>query len=555
MIKHRIFIGSSTEGENLLKAVCKKIEGLANIDFWRNIFNNGEYTFESLWNELQVTDFAILIGTPDDMIFIRENECLSIRDNVLFELGMFLGKLGRKKVFFLIPDQFKITAESRITGMSGSNHFHIPTDLAGITFLKFDFEKYKNKLYDEAVVEVCSEIKFIIEKEEFPVPVKWEKLYNFKEIQHLRERALEWNRDVSENHSYKIYSLMEALNLLSNFMYKKESREYFITNLKMFYRTDNHHNTIDNTRFNLIRHLRFLPQLCHTAKIYSSDPDEWEKRKNEALIMLIASQNENGSWGYFPKEFNEDRINKSYMQYYWNKMRSSRLTIRNKVIDMGNFYFSKNYSPSISENSIIWTAYSLMTYTDFEKYQVSDITKDALAFLIKHQNIEDGGWGFIAGDISRVSASCIALNAIMKCSCKIQYNTYGDNILRGLTYINNVKNKFDYDIESDENLENPFRFSITHSIIECFCSSVIHCQNILKENTELHRAILQYLSQKIDYLLTSLNESSNNPYIPWKDRIIVESLKHLWSLYNSKVNIEDLSHFSDIFEKIMLPAI
>ena len=45
------------------------------------------------------------------------------RDNVLFELGMFIGKLGRKKAFVVHP---------------GKNGVSLPSDLAGITTAPYD---------------------------------------------------------------------------------------------------------------------------------------------------------------------------------------------------------------------------------------------------------------------------------------------------------------------------------------------------------------------------------------------------------------------------------
>jgi predicted nucleotide-binding protein len=42
----------------------------------------------------------------------------TIRDNVIFELGFFIEKLGKKRCFIVMPDDID---------------FQIPTDLVGIT--------------------------------------------------------------------------------------------------------------------------------------------------------------------------------------------------------------------------------------------------------------------------------------------------------------------------------------------------------------------------------------------------------------------------------------
>jgi hypothetical protein len=39
--------------------------------------------------------FAVLIITPDDVVSSRDIEAQAPRDNVMFELGLFMGRLGR----------------------------------------------------------------------------------------------------------------------------------------------------------------------------------------------------------------------------------------------------------------------------------------------------------------------------------------------------------------------------------------------------------------------------------------------------------------------------
>jgi len=68
-------------------------------------------------------DFAILLLTPDDIVQSRSTELASPRDNVIFELGLFMGELGRDRTFIL---------QQPGSGMK------IPTDLAGVVTSNYD---------------------------------------------------------------------------------------------------------------------------------------------------------------------------------------------------------------------------------------------------------------------------------------------------------------------------------------------------------------------------------------------------------------------------------
>jgi hypothetical protein len=56
-------------------------------------------------------DFGILIGTPDDKTVKRGAEVLTARDNILFELGLFIGRLGLDKCAFLVDEKVEIPSD------------------------------------------------------------------------------------------------------------------------------------------------------------------------------------------------------------------------------------------------------------------------------------------------------------------------------------------------------------------------------------------------------------------------------------------------------------
>ena len=67
-------------------------------------------------------DFAIAVAQPDDQAESRGESRQTPRDNVIFELGMFVGKLGRKRSLLLEP---------RGDGVK------LPSDLLGLTTISY----------------------------------------------------------------------------------------------------------------------------------------------------------------------------------------------------------------------------------------------------------------------------------------------------------------------------------------------------------------------------------------------------------------------------------
>ncbi|MHB8119659.1 MAG: TIR domain-containing protein [Methanothrix sp.] len=87
------------------------------------VWNDGTFcltksTLAALIDRLDKSDAAIFVLSPDDITTIRGNELPTARGNVIFELGLFIGRLGPRRTFFVIP---------------GGNDLNLLSDLAGIT--------------------------------------------------------------------------------------------------------------------------------------------------------------------------------------------------------------------------------------------------------------------------------------------------------------------------------------------------------------------------------------------------------------------------------------
>ena len=119
-----IFVGSSSEGIGLVEKIADRLNLPAQLRLWNDdVFQPSEHTMEGLERQLDESDFAILVLTPDDIIESRGAEQPAPRDNLLLELGLFMGRIGRKRTMIVVPMGSKLK---------------IPTDLLGITFISHD---------------------------------------------------------------------------------------------------------------------------------------------------------------------------------------------------------------------------------------------------------------------------------------------------------------------------------------------------------------------------------------------------------------------------------
>jgi hypothetical protein len=126
MAAHRpvAFIGSSAEGLPLAKAIQVNLEHACETIIWsQGIFGLSDGTLEALVSRLDDFDFAILVLTADDVSISREVKAPAPRDNVLLELGMFIGAIGRERTFAVVDRSSKMK---------------LPSDLAGITLAEFE---------------------------------------------------------------------------------------------------------------------------------------------------------------------------------------------------------------------------------------------------------------------------------------------------------------------------------------------------------------------------------------------------------------------------------
>lgn len=145
-MKPSVFIGSSGYGKRTataLKVAMTSTEDICDIKLWnQGVFGLSLTTIESLEAELDSADFAIFIITPDDTILKKDESKVVPRDNVVFELGLFSGRLGRERVFVLYeksPDE-------------SAPRIDMPSDWHGVTEERYT----KKEDYDELRQELAT---------------------------------------------------------------------------------------------------------------------------------------------------------------------------------------------------------------------------------------------------------------------------------------------------------------------------------------------------------------------------------------------------------------
>lgn len=141
--KPSIFIGSSVEGIKVAELIQLGIHHVAECTLWsQGVFGLSMGNLENLVKASSRFDFAILVLTPDDVKIKRNIQSNTPRDNILFELGLFIGSLGREKTFIVYNRDEEI---------------ELPSDLAGVSAATFGNRADGN--LEAAIGPVCTQLK------------------------------------------------------------------------------------------------------------------------------------------------------------------------------------------------------------------------------------------------------------------------------------------------------------------------------------------------------------------------------------------------------------
>lgn len=119
----RLFVGSSTEQIEVARIINDYLDDVCDPSPWQDGFPVSSYNMQSLTEHVRKSDFAVMVLTPDDAGKKRNEHITVPRDNVVLELGLFIGGIGVERTFMVVDKHVSLG---------------LPTDLWGITYLTFD---------------------------------------------------------------------------------------------------------------------------------------------------------------------------------------------------------------------------------------------------------------------------------------------------------------------------------------------------------------------------------------------------------------------------------
>lgn len=148
-MKPRAFIGSSSKSVNVSNAIKHNLRDDIDCVVWTDgFFKLSRTTLETLVDGIDEFDLGIFVFAQDDAISSGDAVFSVTRDNVIYEAGLFGGRLGPQRTFIVRP-----TAKP----------LKWPSDLDGFTAAQYD-DILAATNAEKAVEEACRQIRSALDQ-------------------------------------------------------------------------------------------------------------------------------------------------------------------------------------------------------------------------------------------------------------------------------------------------------------------------------------------------------------------------------------------------------
>lgn len=154
--KPELFVGSSGEAALLANTVVQLLRHQFRVTPWTaGVFEPSSHPLADLVRQLEKSAYGVFIFAKDDQVQSRGKKYEAARDNVLFELGLFMGRLSPENCFILVPKDRK--------------KLKIPSDLEGFTLVPYEDDRVAENA-QAAFAGACADITTAIERRRKELP-------------------------------------------------------------------------------------------------------------------------------------------------------------------------------------------------------------------------------------------------------------------------------------------------------------------------------------------------------------------------------------------------
>lgn len=158
--KPRVFIASAGASLRIARWCKASLSDCSECEVWDEAEQFKNYgtntTLEALQMASWQSDFALFVASPDDNVQKngRGKHHWTMRDNVLFEIGLFLPILGRDRMAIVLPS---------VSGREAK----VPSDLEGLTRIPFEVRRRSGAANLAAIEKALNGFKNAIKRDKF----------------------------------------------------------------------------------------------------------------------------------------------------------------------------------------------------------------------------------------------------------------------------------------------------------------------------------------------------------------------------------------------------